>query len=137
MKFIWKILLILIALVLLSYLFIKFFFTDSEVILKKPWFGSSISIDYVILEKAAYGETLEVYRGDRKVLWLQNQPGSLISTALLPAGTEPTRHPFINARALDPFEENNLQKLLVQSKSFEEFLSFLRNDGYLLKRVSQ
>ena len=71
------------------------------------------------------------------MLWMENKPGSLISTALLPSGTESVKHPFVNARALDPLEEDNLQKLLSRSQSFEQYLSLLKGNDYAIKAVAQ
>lgn len=124
-----KILLILAILIAVSYLATT---PNSEVILKRPWLREAGNTDYGVSEKVPSGEIWEVYRGERKVLWLQNQPGFLISTALLPPGIEPIKHPFANAKALDPTEEDNLQKLLSQSKSFEEYLFLLKENGYTL-----
>lgn len=134
MKLLWKILLILAILIAVGYFVAPI---DSEIILKKPWLENTEDFKDVIPEKAVSGEIWEIYKDARKVLWIQNEPGFLIGTAILPARTEPTKHPFLNAKALDPFEENNLQNILSQSKSFEEFLSLLRDNGYFLKKVSQ
>ncbi|MEK7131360.1 MAG: hypothetical protein AAB797_01310 [Patescibacteria group bacterium] len=125
-----KILIILAALIAVGYLATT---PDSEVILKRPWFEKTGDTDYNISKKVYSGDIWEVYKDGRKVLWLQNEPGFLISAAILPAGTEPAKHQFVNAKALDPLEENNLQKLLAQSQGFEEYLYLLDKSGYILK----
>jgi len=127
---IFKILLILVALIAVAYLVTP---PDSEIILKRPWLEEAGNTDYDISKKVYPGEIWEIYKGDRKVLWIQNEPGFLVSTAILPPGAELVKHPFINAKALDPLEEDNLQKLLSQSQSFEEFLFLLSGNDYILK----
>lgn len=76
-----------------------------------------------------------VYKNDHKVLWIQNKPGTLVSTALLSPASTPKPHPFLTAQALDPLEENNLLNILSQSKNFEEFVSKLKQNGYSLKKM--
>lgn len=74
----------------------------------------------------------DVLKNGRPVLKLKNKPGPLLSTALTPAGRKPPTHPFLSAEALDPMEEDNLRRLLDRSRSFDEFVSSLKKNGYTL-----
>ena len=71
-----------------------------------------------------------VFRGDRPVLEVIDRPGPLVSTALLPAGASPTRHPFLSASALAPSEEHELRTILDGSSSTADFLKNLERAGY-------
>ena len=102
------------------------------------------SWDYYVTATTVYGGTSaipaevvtwEVYKGDKMVLKVSNKPGPLTSTAILPPNTEPVTHPFLTAQALDPFEEDNLGKILGESGSFDEFISLLKANGYELRRT--
>lgn len=75
----------------------------------------------------------DVYKGERKVLWIKNEPGPLMSTALLPPGAKPAAHPFLTATALDANEEDALRGLLEAATDFDEFASLLKKNGYTLK----
>jgi hypothetical protein len=76
----------------------------------------------------------DVYKGDRKVLVVSNQPGPITSTALLSPGGKFPMHPFLSADALDATEEPNLREILVKSRSFDEFISLLKASGYRLEK---
>lgn len=76
-----------------------------------------------------------VHKDGRKVLTLNNRPGTLTSQVYLPPGVEPEKHPFLSAHALAPMEEENLSDILDKSDSLEEFLSLLREAGYTVKEV--
>lgn len=76
-----------------------------------------------------------VYKGEREVLFITDQPGTLTSTAHPPPGYEPVRHPFLSASALAPEEEGNLRNILDQAKSLEEFLGLLEKNGYRVEEV--
>ena len=71
-----------------------------------------------------------VFRGDRPVLEVTDRPGPLVSTALLPAGASPARHPFLSASALAPSEEHELGTILDGSTSTADFLKNLERAGY-------
>lgn len=75
-----------------------------------------------------------VYKDDKKVLVVKNEPGPIVSTALLPEGQEPIKHPFLSATALDPLEEDNLHTLLEKAQNFDEFISLLRQNGYKFEK---
>ncbi|MDA0998251.1 MAG: thermonuclease family protein, partial [Proteobacteria bacterium] len=66
--------------------------------------------------------TYTVYRDNRPVLRVIDRPGTLTSTALLPAGATPVSHPFLTANALAPEEEDQLRRILDASNSIDEFL---------------
>lgn len=74
--------------------------------------------------------TFYVLRGDRQVLKIKDEPGPLISGALLPPGQKPAQHPFLTAFTLDPMEEDSLRQVLEKSKSFVDFVSNLKAAGY-------
>lgn len=75
-------------------------------------------------------QSWNVYKNGRKVLTVKNEPGPITSTAALPPGKAPRRHPFLSAQALDPAEENDLGMILEESKSFEDFMARLKAAGY-------
>jgi hypothetical protein len=71
-----------------------------------------------------------VLKGERKVLWMNDEPGTLMSTAMLPPGVAPLRHPFLTAQSLDPLEESRLRETLNRCPSFAAFVKALKNAGY-------
>lgn len=71
-----------------------------------------------------------VIKNEHKVLWIKNEPGCLISTAILPYGEEPKRHPFLTSMSFDAFEEDNLRQLLEKSGNFDDFVALLKKNGY-------
>ena len=75
-----------------------------------------------------------VYKNDIKVLIIRDQPGPLISSASMPPGFTPPKHPFLSGRALELVEEGTLQAILDKAKNFDDFISLLRKNGY---RVEQ
>jgi len=79
------------------------------------------------------GQTWNVFKGDRKVLILKNEPGPITSTALPEPGTQPARHPFLTGSALYAPEEGALHDLLVESTGFDDFLKRLQAKGYRLE----
>jgi len=79
-----------------------------------------------------YVPTFDVYKNDKLVAKIKAQSGYLTSTALPPPGTPLKKHPFITASVLVPEEENNLSRLLKEAKDFNEYLSFLKEDGYVV-----
>ncbi|MBL7055278.1 hypothetical protein ISS07_00020 [Candidatus Woesearchaeota archaeon] len=66
-----------------------------------------------------------------KVLEFENRPGYLVSTGYFP-DVEPVTHPFLNAVALTPDEEDTIGGLIRESSSFVEFLSKLVENEYLI-----
>ena len=76
----------------------------------------------------------KVYKGEETVLEVRNEPGYLVSTALLPPGHKPVKHPFLSARALNSFEEDKLRRILEQARTFEQFLGLLRANGYRVEK---
>ena len=71
-----------------------------------------------------------VRKGERKVLWMNDEPGTLMSPAMLPPGVEPVTHPFLTAQSLEPFEESKLRKILHRCHSFAVFVKALKSAGY-------
>ena len=65
-----------------------------------------------------------------KVLWIKDEPGPLLSTALPPPGYTPPRHPFLTGHAFAPSEESRLRDILDRSASFHEFVDNLKKAGY-------
>jgi len=70
-----------------------------------------------------------VLKGETKVLWMTNVPGYLVSSGYFPDHPL-TKHPFLNAKALEPDEEDLLGTLLRDSKSFDEYVRKLKQNGY-------
>ena len=79
------------------------------------------------------GQVWNVYKGDRKVLIVKNEPGPISSTALPEPGAWPQQHRFLTGSARYAPEEGSLRNALEQSKSFEEFLKHLQERGYRLE----
>ncbi|MBI4062020.1 MAG: hypothetical protein HY403_11400 [Elusimicrobia bacterium] len=103
----------------------------------KPWMGLAVLVFLSACSKSGTmepGSAWDVFKGDKKVLVIKNQPGPILSTAILPPGAEPVRHRFITATAEDPFEEHVLGELLGQSRDFAQFVSLLERKGYRLAR---
>ncbi len=72
-----------------------------------------------------------VYKNKTLVLKIEDRPGVLLSTAPAPPDPlPPANHPFINAQAFDAASENELRKLLLESKNFDEYLKALAGAGY-------
>jgi hypothetical protein len=61
---------------------------------------------------------------------MNDEPGTLMSTAMLPPGVEPVRHPFLTAQSRDPFEESKLAEILNGCGSFAVFVKALEIAGY-------
>ena len=79
----------------------------------------------------------EVLKDGRGVLLFSDESGPLISTALMPPGFKPPIHPFLSARALDPFSEDPIRRILERSKSVEDFIRLLREGGFQVTRTSR
>jgi hypothetical protein len=73
--------------------------------------------------------TVGVYRGRRLVLTVEDRPGLLLSTASPPPDGAP-EHPFVNARALDPYSEGELGAALEAADSYDGFLANLIAGGF-------
>lgn len=69
------------------------------------------------------------YKGRQLVLTVEDHPGVLLSTAPPPPDGAPS-HPFVHARAYDPYSEDELGALLQQAQSFDEYLKLLIAAGY-------
>jgi len=85
---------------------------------------------------ASPGQTFNIYKDDRKILTVKNEPGPLLSTAILPPGTPPPKHPFLSGSALYAPEEGNLREILEQSAGFDDFLKRLKARGYRVEPAS-
>lgn len=75
----------------------------------------------------------DVSKDGAAVLTFSSEPGIIQSTGLAAPGTQPLRHPFLNARALDARHEHQLGTLLRASSSVEDFIQRLRDAGYEVK----
>jgi hypothetical protein len=74
-----------------------------------------------------------VLKAGHLVLTVSDVPGPIVSTAALPPGVLPAKHPFLSATAHAPEEEDALHKVLDQSKDFDDFLRRLRDSGYTVQ----
>jgi hypothetical protein len=70
-----------------------------------------------------------IYKSQHLVLTVADESGRLFSTAAPPPEGAPA-HPFVNARAYDPFSENELGWYLQKSTSFDNFIGQLIQAGY-------
>jgi hypothetical protein len=82
---------------------------------------------------AAKIRVYEIFKGDRLVLTVSNEPGPLLSAALPPPGREPMSHPFLSASAHAPEEEPRLREILERAGDFADFIARLRAAGYTLR----
>ena len=73
----------------------------------------------------------------RPVLIVKNEPGPIDSMGILPPDGMVKANPFLSAYSTDVFEENALWELLEKSKSFDEFMALLEENGYILEKVKQ
>ncbi len=74
-----------------------------------------------------------VLKAGRLVLVVSDAPGPIVSTASLPPGASPAKHPFLSGTAYVPEEEDALRKILNESKDFNDFLRRLRDGGYTVQ----
>lgn len=70
-----------------------------------------------------------IYKSQHPVLTVTDEPGRLYSTAAPPPEGAP-EHPFVNARAYDPYSENELGWYLQKSAHFDDFITQLIGAGY-------
>ena len=73
--------------------------------------------------------SFSIYKSQHLVLTVTDEPGRLFSTAAPPPEGVPA-HPFVNARAYDPFSENELGWYLQKSSGFDDFIDQLVKGGY-------
>lgn len=78
----------------------------------------------------------EVYDATTLVLEVSDVPGPILSTAALPPGATPARHPFLSATARSARHEDALRKHLVAARSLPELLDSLRGSGYRVVPVA-
>jgi hypothetical protein len=78
---------------------------------------------------AASSRQIGVYKAGFLVLSVDDRPGHLFSTAAPPPDGAPA-HPFVNARAYDPFSEQDLATILAASTDYDSFLYLLIDEGY-------
>jgi hypothetical protein len=69
------------------------------------------------------------YKSQHLVLTVEDRPGRLQSTAAPPPDGFPA-HPFMNARAFDPYSEDELGWLAQKAASFDGFVEALIAAGY-------
>ena len=70
-----------------------------------------------------------VYKGERRVMVLKDQPGPLISVALPPPGFKPPQFPF-SGYSRDPMEEDALRRIAEKSADVKQFMAGLSAAGY-------
>ena len=93
-----------------------------------------LSVSLPVADAAAQtSHSYNVLKAGRLVLTVSDVPGSIVSTAALPPGAAPAKHPFLSATAHAPEEEDTLRKTLDQSKDFDDFLRRLRERGYTVQ----
>jgi hypothetical protein len=63
-------------------------------------------------------QVYEVFKGDRPVLPVSDEPEALVSTALPPPEREPVSHPFLGASTHAPEEEPALRENLGRAVDF-------------------
>ena len=79
-------------------------------------------------------ETLSAFDASgREALRFKKGAGPIVSTALPPAGSEPVKHPFVTARAMDASSEHQLGRILESSRDFEDFVANLKKAGFSVK----
>jgi hypothetical protein len=73
-----------------------------------------------------------VFKGDKRVLTITDEPGALLSTALPPPDPNwrPPQHPFLSGSAQDANSEHELGQLLSAATSFDDYVERLRAAGY-------
>jgi len=71
----------------------------------------------------------KIYAKSQLVLEVSDGPGVLMSTAAPPPEGAPA-HPFVNARAFDPFSEGELAMILGMSENYRDFLDRLVAEGF-------
>lgn len=87
-----------------------------------------------VTSKGGSVESYNVYKNNKKVLFIKNEPGIVTSDAPPPpTATPPMKHPFLSGESLDNNEAENISKLLEQAKSFNEFVELLKKNGYRLE----
>jgi hypothetical protein len=69
------------------------------------------------------------YKGRILVLSIERGPGPIYSTASPPPTGAPI-HPFLSARAYDPYSEDELGSLLRRAESFDQLIGALLDAGY-------
>jgi len=92
-----------------------------------------IGLLLIVLISGCKSDTYTAYKDDVPVLEFYDKPGYLTSTGYFP-DEEPTKHPFIDARALTPDYEDELGQLIRDSVDFDEFLDLLWENGYDIYR---
>lgn len=71
-----------------------------------------------------------IFKGEHCRLEVEARPGHLYSFAPPPEAWSPPEHPFVNATSTDPSTEHELRMILMQSKSFDDFLVQCVRDGF-------
>jgi hypothetical protein len=84
-------------------------------------------------KKAAMPHHWNVYDKDTLILDVSDQPGPIVSTAMLPPGEAPATNPYLSATSHDAFHENQLHGILQASHDLQSFLDGLRAAGFTVK----
>lgn len=70
-----------------------------------------------------------IYDGEMLILSVRDEPGAITSTAPLPRGMQPVRHPFLSAAAREAGHESQLKQILDASTDTADFLARLKAAG--------
>lgn len=71
-----------------------------------------------------------IYDGEILILTVRDEPGVITSTAPLPRGVQPLRHPFLSAAAREAGHESQLKQILDAATDTEDFLARLKAAGF-------
>ena len=77
-------------------------------------------------------KSYNVFKGDTIVMWIEDAPGAVLSTAPPPPDDSLTIHPWLTGHAFAAEEEGQLGTLLRAANNFDEFVSLLKQAGYQL-----
>lgn len=90
-------------------------------------------------EKKAMGQDagFDVLKNGKKVEWIKNAPGAIISKGTLPPDVKPLTHPFLTSQSFDAFEEDNLRQIMEKARSFDDYVALLKKGGYTVSQTKQ
>jgi len=115
---------------------IPYFFPEGES-LQKPEPGEVWKVYKEVYITSKTDTTITDSKELRLVLEVKNESGPINSMGILPPDGMVKTNPFLSAYSTDVFEENALWELLEKSKSFDEFMALLEENGYILEKVKQ
>jgi len=115
---------------------IPYFFPEGESI-QKPEPGEVWKVYKEVYITSKTDSTITDSKELRLVLEVKNESGPINSMGILPPDGTVKTNPFLSAYSFDVFEENALFELLEESKSFDEFMGLLKENGYIVEKVKQ